>query len=128
MVTPCVQIASAMLLGAVLSLAGRGDASGWGDLIGAIVGIMVGTGLGLALVLVVLGRTRGHRVRHRLAIAVAAIPSAVLATAVAAVLGVSFWIGYAVYLGLCAGVVWWYAGRRDVRTFVSSDGVSAVPH
>lgn len=118
MATPCAQIATAGLLGLVLSRIGRGDASGWGDLIGAVVGIVIGAGLGLGLVLVLVARTQGRRLRARLALATAAIPSALVATAVSGVFGVSFWVGYAVYLSVCAGVVWWYAGRTGHSSMV----------
>lgn len=116
--TPCVQIASAVVLGVILSLAGRGDSSGWGDLIGAVVGIVVGAGLGFGIVLVLVARIQGRRLRHRLGLATVAIPSGLVATAVSGVFGVSFWVGYAVYLGCCAGVVWWYAGRMGHSSMV----------
>ena len=100
-----------MVLALVLSRAFDDDSSGWGDLIGVLVGMVFGAGLGLALVLVGVGTALRRAIRERVLAAVLALPSALLVSIVAGVSQIDFWLAYAVYLGVSMCVVWWYSGR-----------------
>jgi hypothetical protein len=109
--TPFAQVGSAALLGVVLSRFGRDDASGWGDLIGAVIGVIFGAGIGFGVVLVLVARALDRPLGHRVVLAVLAVPSALVASMVTGVTGFEFWVVYAGYLAVCAGLVWWYSGR-----------------
>lgn len=109
--TPLVQAATAVVLALVLGRLGRDDSSGWGDVIGVIVGVVFGAGIGLALVMAwVSTRLRRPWARRGL-VMLLSVPSALVASVVAGVSQVDFWLAYAGYLVCCMGVVWWYTGR-----------------
>ena len=109
-----VQILSALVLALLFSRWGEGSASGWGDLIGVIVGIVVGAGGGVGIVLVLAARQQQRTWRHQATVMALATPSAIAAIAVAGVVRVDFWVALVAYLVISMVVVWSYAGRSTV--------------
>jgi len=60
LLTPVLQIVSAVALAAAFASVTEDDLSGWGDLIGLLVALVLGPGLGLALMLGIVSRRVGH--------------------------------------------------------------------
>lgn len=98
----------------LLSRWGRDDSSGWGDLIGAVVGIVLGPGVGLAVVLFLVGRARGGSVVRSLSVALLAVPTGLAVGVAASLLDVGFWVTYGVYLAASTLLVWRFAGRPGI--------------
>lgn len=111
--TAPIQAAAAALVGLALSWAGSGDPSGWGGLIGAIVGVMVGAGVGLGVILVLVARALRRSRAQAAALALLSVPGAVLVSFAAGPLGIGFPQAWVLYLAPCAWLVWWYSGRPE---------------
>lgn len=113
MATAPIQVAAAALGGLVLSRLGRNDPSGWGDLVGAITGIMLGAGVGLGVILVLTARALGTPWAHTAPLGLLAVPSALLVIAPAGMLGIGYPLAAPLYLVACTWLVWRYAGRQE---------------
>jgi hypothetical protein len=111
--TAPTQVTAAALVGFALSQAGRNDPSGWGDLVGSIIGIMIGAGAGLGLILALVARALRRPRTHAAVLALLSVPSALLVSIATGPLGIGFPAAGAVYLGLCTGAVWWYSGQPE---------------
>lgn len=125
--TAPTQVAAAGLVGLVFSRAGRSDPSGWGDLIGAIVGVMIGAGAGLGVIMVLVARTLRRSRAQAAALALLSVPSAVLVSMVAGPLGIGFPQAWVLYLVPCTWLVWWYSGRPTGPGASESRGTGTPP-
>jgi hypothetical protein len=114
-----IQILTTTVLAYTLSRLLRDAALGWGDLVGAVIGVAVGPGIGLSIVLVLAGRALGRPTTSLVTIVLVAAPSAAVATIVTGVLGVSLPIAVACYLLASTVLVWWYCNRSS-----STDGAN----
>jgi len=113
LLTPVLQIFLAVALAVLFASGADDDLSGWGDLIGVLVGLVFGPGLGLALMLGVVSRAVGHSLIGATLRALVALPTSLVISTVAALLEMDFWVALAIYIvGSCA-LVWWYSGRRS---------------
>lgn len=109
--TPVVQIGVATGLGVFLSRIADGGSSGWGGLIGMVVGIIIGNGLGLAAMLFVVGSIHRRTLWWRVVVPALAVAVSAAFIISGASMGFAFWGVVALYLAASAAIVMWCSGR-----------------
>lgn len=97
------QVIGAFVCGLLLSRVMRDDSSGWGDLIGFVVGLPIGAGIIATTALVLATRAASMRIRTRVVVGVVTIPAMVVCLSVLLGAGLSFWVAAAaIVIGVSA--------------------------